>query len=116
MAGVITGQLSGSEKKGNRPNFIFFITDDISWNDLGCYGNRKVKTPNLDKIAHEGVVFDNAYLTISSCSPSRCSIITGRYPHNTGAPELHTELPKDQFIFPQALQKSGYYTVLSGTI
>lgn len=98
----------------DRPNFIFFITDDVSPNDLGCYGNKAIQTPNLDRIAREGLVFDNAYLTISSCSPSRCSIVTGRYPHNTGAPELHTSLPADQTIFPAVLSKSGYYTVLSG--
>ncbi len=98
----------------DRPNFIFFITDDVSHNDLGCYGNTAIKTPHLDRIAKEGLVFDNAYLTISSCSPSRCSIITGRYPHNTGAPELHTRLPDDQFSFPIALKEAGYYTALSG--
>lgn len=97
-----------------RPNFIFFITDDIGWNDLGCYGNKFVKTPNLDAMAERGLRFTNAYLTISSCSPSRCSIISSRYPHNTGAPELHTSLPDDQFRFPKALRDSGYYTVLSG--
>ena len=58
--------------------------------------------------------FDNAYLTTSSCSPSRCSIITGRYPHNTGAPELHVRLPDEQVRFPELLRKAGYYTVLSG--
>lgn len=98
----------------DRPNVVFFITDDIGWNDLGCYGNEFVKTPHLDALAERGVRFTNAYLTISSCSPSRCSIITGRYPHNTGAPELHTELPEDQFKFPQALRENGYYTMLSG--
>ncbi|MEM1442770.1 MAG: sulfatase-like hydrolase/transferase, partial [Verrucomicrobiota bacterium] len=67
-----------------RPNFIFFITDDIGWNDLGCYGNEVVKTPHLDALAERGLRFTNAYLTISSCSPSRCSIISSRYPHNTG--------------------------------
>ncbi|MEM7603674.1 MAG: sulfatase, partial [Verrucomicrobiota bacterium] len=98
----------------DRPNFIFFITDDIGWNDLGCYGNEVVKTPHLDAMAERGLRFTNAYLTISSCSPSRCSIITGRYPHNTGAPELHTSLPDDQFRFPKALREAGYHTVLSG--
>lgn len=105
-------KLAAKDRK--RPNFIFFITDDISWNDLGCYGNDKISTPNLDKMAAEGVVFNNAYLSISSCSPSRCSIVTGRYPHNTGAPELHTRLPKDQYLFTEALREAGYYTVLSG--
>ena len=69
-----------------RPNFIIFIADDISWDDFGCYGNRQVKTPNIDKLSTEGMLFKNMYLTTSSCSPSRNSIITGRYPHNTGAP------------------------------
>jgi len=96
------------------PNFILFITDDISWDDLGCYGSKVAKTPNLDQMAKQGMRFNNAYLSISSCSPSRCSLISGRYPHNTGAAELHTTLPADQPVFPEALQAAGYYTVLSG--
>ncbi len=103
-----------SANADERPNFIFFITDDISWDDIGCYGNAFVKTPNLDALADRGMRFTNAYLTISSCSPSRCSIISSRYPHNTGAPELHSELPKDQVRFPKLLRDAGYYTVLSG--
>lgn len=108
---LIFTALSHAEEK---PNFVFFITDDVGWNDIGCYGNEAIKTPNLDALAERGLRFTNAYLTISSCSPSRCSIITGRYPHNTGAPELHTELPADQFRFPVALREAGYYTMLSG--
>lgn len=97
-----------------RPNIVFLITDDISPDDLSVYGNTHVQTPNLEQIAARGLVFDNAYLTISSCSPSRCSIITGRYPHNTGAPELHQSLPADQRTFVHSLQDAGYYTILSG--
>ncbi len=97
-----------------RPNFIFFITDDISAEDLGCYGNSFAQTPHLDQMAADGMRFTQAYLTISSCSPSRCSTITGRYPHNTGAPELHTSLPTDQPTFVQALKEAGYHTVISG--
>jgi len=96
------------------PNFILFITDDISYNDLGCYGNEAAQTPNIDRMAEEGLLFTNAYLTASSCSPSRNSIITGRYPHNTGAPELHVNLPDNQMMFPELLKAAGYYTVLSG--
>jgi N-sulfoglucosamine sulfohydrolase len=117
MFGVIVGVITChalTAWSAERPNFVFFITDDITWNDLGCYGNTFVHTPNLDHIASEGMVFDNCYLTISSCSPSRCSIITGRYPHNTGAPELHTALPDGQYLFPLTLKDAGYYTVLSG--
>ena len=97
-----------------RPNFIFLISDDISQEDHGCYGHPVIKTPRIDDLAAKGMRFDNAYLAISSCSPSRCSIITGRYPHNTGAPELHSRLPDDQIRFPELLRKTGYHTALSG--
>lgn len=81
------------------PNFVFIITDDISAEDISIYGNLLIETPNLEKLAMKGLVFDNAYLTTSSCSPSRISMITGRYPHNTGAPEIHVELPSGQKTF-----------------
>lgn len=96
------------------PNFVFYITDDIGWGDLACYGNPDVKTPNIDRLASKGLKFENVYLTTSSCSPSRNSIISGRYPHNTGAPELHDPLPAGQVMFPQLMSSAGYYTVLSG--
>jgi arylsulfatase A-like enzyme len=94
------------------PNIVLFIADDVS-PDFSCFGGQ-VRTPNIDALAAKGVRFDNAYVTASSCSPSRCSIITGRYPHNTGAPELHMDLPEGQFMFPEALKEAGYYSVLSG--
>ncbi len=97
-----------------RPNYVFIIADDIGWNDFGCYGNSTVKTPQIDKLAGQGLLFTRAFLTASSCSPSRCSIITGRYPHNTGAAELHSPLPETQIPFPLLLKESGYYTVQSG--
>ena len=97
-----------------RPNIVFFIADDVSQEDFGCYGHPVIQTPHTDRLAKNGIRFNNAYLTISSCSPSRCSIITGRYPHNTGAPELHTKLPDAQIRFPELLREAGYYTVLSG--
>jgi N-sulfoglucosamine sulfohydrolase len=99
---------------GAQPNIVFFLADDVSQEDLGCYGHPALKTPHIDALAAKGMRFDNAYLATSSCSPSRCSIITGRYPHNTGAPELHVPLPDDQLRFPEMLRKAGYYTVLAG--
>lgn len=96
------------------PNIVFLIADDISQEDFGCYGHPTLKTPHIDDLAAQGIRFDNAYLTTSSCSPSRCSIITGRYPHNTGAPELHVKLPDEQIRFPELLRQGGYHTVLSG--
>ncbi|MBK1875468.1 sulfatase family protein [Pelagicoccus mobilis] len=95
-----------------RPNVVLIIGDDVS-PDFSCYGGQ-VETPHIDQLAKGGLLFENAYVTASSCSPSRCSIITGRYPHNTGAPELHMPLPEGQFMFPQALKNAGYYSVLSG--
>ncbi len=95
------------------PNFIFFITDDISPEHLSCYGG-PVQMPNLERLAASGMLFQNAYVTTSSCSPSRCSILTSRYPHNTGAPELHMNLPGDQQKFPAMLRQNGYYSVLNG--
>lgn len=96
------------------PNIIFIISDDISIDDIGAYGNAKVKTPNLNYLAANGLRFNNLFVTASSCSPSRTSIVTGRYPHNTGAAELHTPLPKHLVYFPELLKKAGYHTVLAG--
>ena len=76
-----------------RPNIVVFIADDMSWEDSGPYGNRSIHTPNLDRLAREGMRFDEAWLTISSCSPSRASILTGRYPHSSGAGHLMKALP-----------------------
>ena len=103
-----------AKPESSRPNIILIIGDDISDSDFGCYGHPSIRTPNVDNLAAGGVRFTNAYLTTSQCSPTRCSIITGRYPHNTGAPELHTDLPKGQVMFPALLKKAGYYTAAAG--
>lgn len=97
-----------------RPNIVIFIADDVSYNDLGCMGHPVLKTPAIDKLAKNGIRFSNAYLTTSSCSPSRVSILTGRYPHNTGAAELHSPIPPGQVAFPKLLKESGYYTAQAG--
>jgi len=99
---------------GDPPNFVIFIADDVSWNDMGYAGNPDVQTPTIDRIAAEGINFTHTYLTASSCSPSRNSIFAGRYPHNTGAAELHTEPPMDMLSFPQVLKEQGYYNAFSG--
>lgn len=99
-----------------KPNFVFIIADDVSWNDIGCYGNDVVKTPNIDRLAQEGLRFTNAFLTASSCSPSRCSIISGKYPHSDGAAELHTPLPEKEVrsLYPLLLKENNYYTAHAG--
>ena len=102
-------------RAAERPNVILIIGDDISWDDFGCYGNPTARTPNVDRLAANGIRFTNAFLTTSSCSPSRSSIITGRYPHNTGAAsELHRPIAWNVPRFPALLRQQGYFTVLSG--
>ncbi len=99
----------------SRPNIILIIGDDISRDDIGAYGkNPFIHTPNLDSLALQGALFDHFFVTSSSCSPSRTSLLTARYPHNTGAPELHQPLPSDQVYFPELLKKQGYFTALLG--
>ncbi|HEV7279651.1 MAG TPA: sulfatase [Pirellulaceae bacterium] len=108
------GEEGDTAKGSQRPNFVVVILDDVSPDDLGCYGHPHVKTPNLDAWAKEAMRFDAAFLTCSSCSPSRCSILTGRYPHATGAAELHQPLPRDQATIAGLLKRAGYYTACAG--
>lgn len=106
--------LKSQSQKIETPNVVIFIADDVSWNDFGCYGNPDVQTPNIDQLAGNGIRFTNAILTTSSCSPSRISIMTGRYPHNTGAAELHTEPKRDFESIASLLKNKGYHTGQAG--
>jgi len=118
-AGAATALVSRSlpaalSQRAEKPNFVIMIADDQGWNDAGCYGHPHIRTPNIDRLAAEGLRFTHAFLTCSSCSPTRCSIMTGRYPHSTGAKELHQPLPADQVVFAGLLKQSGYYTASAG--
>ncbi|MBZ0255803.1 sulfatase, partial [bacterium] len=100
-------QPTGSDEK---PNIIWIIADDVGGRDLACYGHPTIRTPNIDALAKGGLQFTNAFVTISSCSPSRCSVFTGKYPHSTGADNLHDPLPADQAIVPELLAPAGYHS------
>ena len=113
LLGVLFASTTAAEGP-ERPNVVLIIADDMAWDDCGAYGNRKVGTPNIDRLAREGMRFDRAFVTASSCSPSRSSIITGRYPHNTDAEELHWPLPPEQVTFIEKLKASGYWTAAAG--
>ncbi|MCU0407741.1 MAG: sulfatase [Bacteroidales bacterium] len=113
-AGLVLNFAVSAQYGGQRPNFVLIIADDVSFDDIGCYGNSQVKTPNIDRLASSGIRFTNMFLTASSSSPSRNSIITGRYPHNTGGAELHTEPPDHMVSFPEILKSKGYYTAQAG--
>jgi len=125
----------GCKKQEQKPNFVFILVDDLGWKDLGCYGSTFHETPNLDKLASEGVRFTNAYAACPVCSPTRASIMTGKYParidltdwiagrqqwaNQTGE---HKLLPKpfkhqmelDETTFAETLKEAGYTTFFAG--
>jgi len=113
FAGCLAATLAPAQTI-QRPNIVVVIADDLAWDDCGCYGNPHVGTPNIDRLAAGGMRFTQAFLTCSSCSPSRASVMTGRYPHNTGAEQLHWPLPSDQVTFPELLKASGYWVASAG--
>lgn len=114
LLALMTGCAGTSTPDAPRPNIVLIIADDLSWDDLGAYGHPTLRTPNIDRMAREGLRFDRAYVTASSCSPSRASLITGRYPHSTDAEQLHWPLPAAQTTFVDALRKAGYWTAAAG--
>ena len=114
FAALSCQQPSKKEEAPKQPNIVFIIADDVSWDDLASYGHPTVKTPNLDQMAAEGMRFTQAFLTTSSCSPSRTSIVSGLYPHNTDAEQLSWPLPEGKKTFVQELKNAGYWTGLAG--
>jgi arylsulfatase A-like enzyme len=103
-----------SDARADRPNVVVILADDMAWDDCGAFGNARVKTPNIDALARDGMRFDRAFVTASSCSPSRASILTGRYPHSADAEELHWPLPREQVTFVEKLRESGYWAAAAG--
>ena len=97
-----------------RPNVLVVLLDDLRADALGYAGHPHVKTPHIDRLAREGVVFKNAFATTSLCSPSRASLLSGLYAHRHGVTNNFTELPAAVRSFPQALQASGYRTAYVG--
>jgi arylsulfatase A-like enzyme len=122
LFGLVLGALimavftaSGAEPAG-RPNLILILADDLGYGDLGCYGQDKIKTPNLDKIAAEGIRFTSAYAGSTVCAPSRCALMTGLH---TGHALIRGNA-RDQNLGPadrtlaEVLKQSGYTTGLIG--
>jgi len=85
---------STSESKGQKPNFVIILSDDLAYGDLGFMGNNVVQTPNLDKLAAEGAFYPNGYLPVSVCRPSLATFLTGLYPHQHG---IHFNHPSPGF-------------------
>ena len=97
-----------------RPNILLVLTDDHRWDVMGCAGHPFVETPNMDRLAKEGVYFENAFVTTSLCSPSRASILTGQYAHRHGVVDNYHPVREDLVFFPELLQTAGYDTAFIG--
>ncbi len=118
-------------KPARKPNFVFILADDLGWADLGCYGSTFYETPHLDRLAANGMRFTDAYAACSVCSPTRASILTGKYParlHLTdwlpGRPDrpdqklkrpvITDHLPVEEVTVAAALRQAGYRTACIG--
>ncbi len=102
-----------------KPNIIVIYADDLGFGDLGCYGATEIPTPNIDKLAAQGVRFHNGYATAATCTPSRYSLLTGSYPWRNPraailAGDAPTLIPKDMPTLPRMLQNQGYKTSIVG--
>ena len=98
------------DESSSRPNILFCIADDWGWPDAGAYGDPVVKTPAFDQLAHEGVVFENAFVTAPSCTPSRNSILTGQLHWRLGAgANLWSSLAVHHPVYPIMLEEAGYF-------
>jgi len=97
-----------------RPNILFIMSDDHAARALSCYGSNIIQTPNLDRIANEGVRFDQGYCTNAICAPSRATLLTGKHSHENGVVVNNIALDREQTTFPQLLQEAGYETALIG--
>jgi len=116
---VIAILLTVTSFAAERPNIIFILSDDLSWGDLGCYGQRDIQTPNIDRLAAEGIRFTNAYAGNSVCAPSRSCLMQGLHPgharvrNNSFAGYRHA-LELSDVTVAKLLQSAGYKTGLFG--
>jgi len=113
--------LHAADASAKKPNIIFILADDLGWGDLGCYGNLDIATPNLDRMATEGMLFEQFYVNASLCSPSRAAMLTGRFPAELGihywmAPTHNRRMGMPEALepkienLPRTLQRTGYRT------
>ena len=105
-----------SSKKQERPNIIFMMSDDHAYQAISAYSDRLMQTPNIDRLANEGMLFTNACVTNSICAPSRAVILTGKHSHINGKIDNYSPFDTTQVTFPQLLQKAGYQTAMFGKL
>lgn len=116
--GAAASPLACSATAAARPNIILIVVDDQRYDASSAFGYGGIfsflKTPNMDRLAREGVHFRNAFVTFSLCTPSRASILTGQYVHTHGVNALGMEFPRPTWTFPEALKEAGYDTGFVG--
>lgn len=97
-----------------RPNILFIFSDDHAQNAISAYGSRINQTPNIDRIANEGVLFENNFCGNAICAPSRATVLTGQHSHINGVRDNNNTLEPGVLTYPQALQEAGYQTAMIG--
>src|SRR5437764_12120669 len=97
-----------------RPNVLLIVADDLATHAVGAYGDKQVRTPNIDRLAAAGVRFDNAFCNSPVCTASRQSFLTGRYPRTIGVTQLRTALPATENTLAKMLKQAGYATAAIG--
>ena len=105
---------NSAKEEARRPNILFIMTDDHTTQAMSCYGGRLIQTPNMDRIAGEGIRFDNCYATNALSGPSRACILTGKFSHENGFTDNASIFDGDQQTFPKLLQQAGYQTAIVG--
>jgi len=121
IAAAVSGCISGSRRTDSgasgRPNIVYIVADDLGYGDLGCYGQKDIRTPNLDRMASEGMLFTQHYSGSTVCAPSRSSLMTGLHTGHTPIrgnkeyqPEGQHPLPADTVTVAEILEQSGYAT------
>lgn len=118
VAVCLVGVLSFSfkPKKAKRPNILFIMSDDHAYQAISAYSNKLITTPNIDRIANEGMLFSNACVTNSICAPSRAVILTGKHSHINGKVDNYFPFDTNNVTFPQILQANGYQTAMFGKL
>ena len=114
---VLLGRRAGQERhhaQSRLPNIVFILSDNQRWDFMGCAGHPFVETPNLDRLASEGILFSNAFVTTSLCSPSRASFLTGQYAHTHGVRDNLTPWNDENRTFFELLKEAGYESAFIG--
>ena len=114
LAALLLAPLVRLAAADSQPNVLLILSDDHSYPHVGCYGNKDIMTPNLDRFAAEGMRFDRAYVTSPQCVPSRASIFTGRSPVAIAMSRFSSPLPREIKTYPEALRAAGWFTGVAG--